>query len=132
MPLEKLVFTVVLGFVAIWLLDVTLRRRWELPKEKERIYYSKAHRILFHTLMGASFFATLIVSFLISNGLTALEIILLPLLTSGATAVLKGFMEWKHAENRNLYKATMINTIGSAIIVVLMTTTIIEGLNLSS
>lgn len=132
MPLEKLVFTVVLGFVAIWLLDVTLRRRWELPKEKERIYYSKVHRILFHTLMGASFFATLIVSFLISNGLTALEVILLPLLTSGATAVLKGFMEWKHAENRNLYKATMINTIGSAIIVVLMTTTIIEGLNLSS
>lgn len=132
MPLEKLVFTVVLGFVAIWLLDVTLRRRWELPKEKERIYYSKVHRILFHTLMGASFFATLIVSFLISNGLTALEVILLPLLTSGATTVLKGFMEWKHAENRNLYKATMINTIGSAIIVVLMTTTIIDGLNLSS
>lgn len=129
MPLEKIVFTVVLGFFAIWLLEFTLRKRWDLPKEKERIYYSKMHRILFHTLMAISFLATMTVSFLMSTGTVSYVALALPAISSGTTELLKAFMQWKHAENRYLYKATLLSSIGTVIIFVLMVTSIFEGMD---
>lgn len=132
MPLEKLVFTVILGLVAVWLLDVTLRKRWDLPKEKKRIYYSTLHRQLFYGLMGVSLLATFAVSFMVSEGIFAWWIVVLPPLLSGSTTLVKAYMEWKHAENRYLFKATIVNTLGSAIILLLMLVTIFEEMGLPS
>lgn len=128
MSLEHSVLVFILAGVALFLLDYTLKKRWDLPKSNQRTYYNAIHKYLSHSLMGISLILTLVVGFMAIEEAISIEFLILPIVISIVNEILRGYMEWKHDENRYMYKATVINLAGGLVIGILLLTSLFEDI----
>lgn len=132
MDVSNFILAVVLTLFALYLIRVTVKRYFELPKREAGVYYTPTHKYLHYTLNTIIVLVPPIASYYaVGQGPTipvlAFMVSALAAFTLGAIRI---FMEWKHDENRILYKASLVEGVGSLAVLALFAAVLIEDVGL--
>jgi len=132
MDVSNFALVVALTLLALYLVHVTVKRYFEVPKKEAGFYYTTTHKYLHYALHTIIVLTPPIASYYsIGQGPTipvlALMVSALAAFTLGAIRI---FMEWKHDENRILYKASLVQGLGSIAILALFAAILLEDIGL--
>lgn len=97
-------------------------RYFQVPMKQPAVYYTKLQRYLHYGLLASFVVMATSMNFAIANQDTepTLSTFLLAPALLGIDELLKIYMQWKYAENRALYKASLIHLIGAVGILAVM------------